>query len=357
MRLFRFVFVAALSVAAHADPAANTFVFLINGAEDHSVLRSRTSSEMVRADEWDAEKITVLAQTCNDCNVVLLHVRSQKAANLQMFSRGKLIASRQVCEISHADAHALSELLKSAERVFPLSRFHLVYRAHSFLDRVQELAQGLSRANLQEPLSSITFACCSMAFLEVAASVSPYAKYMIATQTNVVETQDFGFDYSFLTQIGDQQSEAEIAESIADRLLSSFRVGEHQLEQAYESAAPIMESSISLIRLEKMDILAPRFKELLKENDGAIAENCRVTKVVADRYIDFLKTKQSDVSAYLKWRWEAYPRMNDFDLICFLRALETQEAGSLIADFKEVISLRDKPRHSTKEGLSFVWSN
>jgi|GEM_PF-3738223 len=350
------LFVTAANVAAHENPAVNTFVFLINGAEDHSVLGSRSSSETVQADQWDAEKIRELAETCKDCNVVLLHVQSpkvKKISHLWVFARGKSVVSKQVREFTSANAHALSELLKSAEKLFPFSRIHLIYRAHSFVDRLHEFAQGLKLANLKAPLSSLIFASCSMAFLEVASAVAPYAKYMIATQTDVVETQDFGFDYSFLQYVHDDQSEAQVADMIADTLLSSFRVNDDQLEKAYLSAAPIMESSITLIRLEQMGGLADRFEKLLQKNRDAIVETCKVTKLVADRYIHFLKSKQADVSTYLNWRWDSYAKKNYIDLICFLRTLD--EGAQLIVEFKAQLTVRDRPHHSTKEGLSFIW--
>lgn len=76
-----------------------------------------------------------------------------------------------------------------------------------------ELTGAISAAQLPENLSWIGFDACLMSSIEVAAALSPYADYMIASQ----ETEPaFGWNYAFLNGLGADASSAETGRRIVD---------------------------------------------------------------------------------------------------------------------------------------------
>ena len=78
---------------------------------------------------------------------------------------------------------------------------------------LSELTEALKAAELPRPLRWIGFDACLMSSLEVAAAVSPYADYMIASQ----ETEPaFGWNYAFLNGIEKDESGAATGERIVD---------------------------------------------------------------------------------------------------------------------------------------------
>jgi hypothetical protein len=415
---FRLVSILNISLfitgTANADPIKNlfsarnaqptwqpqpTFIFFIQGAADHFVPKSTTQvSQLTQVDQVDSKIIRQLAKQCQRCNVVILHVQQGQskwyhrahphATYLRIYNRGKKLLSRHVPNLNSADPALVTSLLKLTQNWFPASPLHLIYRGHSIYpsyspsvteDRSSEFqlrpfdvnhpespygieifASAIREAHLNRKLSTLTFASCSMAYLDVAAAMSPFAELMIASQTDVLEVLSVGFDYHFLTRIETEDSTRLSAKKIARSLLRKFRTTPSLIDA-------MMEHSISVIDLSDFSELKDQFNSLLSritsiEMTQTIAP---VEKFLSDRYIQYQRQQglsQKEVGKLLEATRITSTHIDQQDLIRFLEFLSSQldshselsqETLDLIDRFQSRLAVHYPSRCSKNSGLSF----
>jgi len=206
------------------EPAGkHTFIFWIQGDSDHfvdindadthpSLVRAGDSTDDLqigRADKFDAQSILHLARMSYENNIILVHDQRGSSAwykrdlpwatRLVIYSRGENIYENEVNEVNSAHPNFLTSLIDFADGLFPSSQFHLIYRGHDFFPNadhfdyshpddnynLHQFVNGVrdSRRFLngdKTVFSTITFAACSMAYLELASALAPYSEYMIA---------------------------------------------------------------------------------------------------------------------------------------------------------------------------------
>lgn len=391
------------------NPAKSTFIIFNEGAADHFVMNSVEEGNGVkRVDAIDSQKIRDLAKTCQSCNVVLLHIQRGGAhwytANhpwatyLRVYSRGKKLLSKHVDVLNGADPAVLTGLVKAAERWFPDSKLHLIYRGHAFHpaylpeanqsspDTVpilpfdynfknsgygaDQFSQSLAAASLSRPLASITLAACSMAYLEVASKLAPWADTLIAPQVDIVETLVAGFGYSFLTEVRDWMSPGEVTQKISQQILSPFL--NDPMREDY-----MMEASTSFIQLKLLREFRTAFRKLnqsIRENEpdffhkheDEIKKAGSVDKVLSTRYVDQLRAKgksEARIQQMIQLVRSRSLNQKQVDLGAFLKFVQSQnlptsildQAGSLLQTLERAVQVLGAPPHSTKSGLSFDW--
>ncbi len=125
-------------------------------------------------------------------------------------------------------SHTLTQLLQFGVEKYPAEDYALILWDHGggplegvcwdelfSMDnlRLSELTEALDASPLPGKLSWIGFDACLMSSLEVAGALAPYAEYMIASQ----ETEPaYGWNYAFLSGLGEDQSGADTGRRIVD---------------------------------------------------------------------------------------------------------------------------------------------
>ena len=125
-------------------------------------------------------------------------------------------------------SHTLTQLLQFGVEKYPAEDYALILWDHGggplegvcwdelfSMDnlRLSELTEALDASPLPGKLSWIGFDACLMSSLEVAGALAPYAEYMIASQ----ETEpSYGWNYAFLSGLGEDQSGADTGRRIVD---------------------------------------------------------------------------------------------------------------------------------------------
>ncbi len=152
---------------------------------------------------------------------------AEEIAISEISARGRRIVWRSDKQ-NMGSADTLSSLLRFGQEKYPARDYALILWDHGggplegvcwdelfSMDNLSlvELLEGLEQAGLPGKLSWIGFDACLMSSLEVAAALSPYAQYMIASQ----ETEPaFGWNYSFLKGLGQDADGAETGKRIVD---------------------------------------------------------------------------------------------------------------------------------------------
>lgn len=399
------------------NPARHTFIFWINGDADHFVtamatptVRQNDESKVYRADKFDEERVERVASLCTACNVVILHDQRGSAhwytsnqpwaSYLRIFSRGHKLLERHVNEVNETDPRVLAELLKAAERAFPGTSMHLIYRGHSFrkpyqpgskeilpfdysypgqaygqavfLNSLDLAGYGLASA---APLASITFASCSMASFEIADMLTrgwrdrpaPLAKYLIASEVDVLETLNVGFRFESLAQVTDVMDDRQVSYLLASRLLEAFRNTSTVADAMMEY--PVTWMDLSQMREIEMQwlLLAKAIHQLAPEARaefyGEATKRAGLVKTVSDRYINSLKASgksQAVVDIFTSRLRSASPYPGDMDLGLLLNLIETSELTRPLAEdargLRDLLSRQvfvlDRPVVSDKLGLS-----
>ncbi len=342
----------------------NTFIVFVNGAADHYVPPSfpEIKQRWGKADAHDVAEIKSTIRACDNCNLLLLHIqrggarwytpKHPFATYLRGYSAGKKIFSKHVDRLNAANPKVLARLITTAQELFPNTNTHLIYRGHGFYPSydpktnaneiipfdlnykespygIDQFVEGLRGAKLNTPLGSITFAACSMSYLEIAEKVAPFAKYMLAPQVDVIETLKFGFDYDFLRLIPFYPpSDRAIPKVMADILMQRFQTHPQVLDNK-------MEQPLSLIRLEEIGSLKLRFWALLKQlhqNQDQFFKNQwpnilkqnHVSEVVSNRYVRSMIEKgksQNEALEFAKKYQHPAHNPNELDVVTFLEWL------------------------------------
>ena len=130
------------------------------------------------------------------------------------------------------EADTLTQLLRFGKESYPADDYALILWNHGggpmegvcwdelfSMDRMTlpELSSAISNADLGQKLSWIGFDACLMGSVEVAAALSPYAAFMIASEESEPSK---GWDYSFLQGIASDASGAETGERIVNAYFS-----------------------------------------------------------------------------------------------------------------------------------------
>jgi hypothetical protein len=182
-------------------------------------------------------------------------------------------------------------------------------------------------AQLTRPLGSITFAACSMAYLEIAEKIAPFAKCMLAPQVDVIETLRFGFDYDFLRLIPfSPPSERTVPLTIANVLMQRFQSHPPMLDNK-------MEEPLSLIQLKEITSLKNRFwsaiqqihrnnSQFFRQNWPEIVKQAHVSEVVSNRFTRSMITKgksQQEAFEFAKRTQKPARNPDELDLVNFLK--------------------------------------
>ena len=405
-------------------PQPHTFIFFVQGAADH--LQPHSLNEVDQpwgnSDAQDVQEIKKLALNCQNCNVLLLHIqrggahwylpRHPWATYFRGYSAGKKIFTRNVAILNAADPRVVTSLLTTAEKLFPNTDLHLVYRGHGFYPSydpsqrneiapfdtdfrespygIPTFAQGIREAKLKKPLKTVTLAACSMAFLEVATQLAPVANHLIASQVDISETLKFGFSFDFLRAIPpNTHSPREIPQTIASHLLRKFEV--HAESGAVIPEEAIMESPVTWIELdrfkggqngneqdwnasfwgllEKIQKLDP---QAFRENLPQLIEKSRVRLALSNHYVEHLQKRgasEMEITNEAHLRAKPVQFQAELDLILFLNGLKaalgsseneseiSQVITELTKKLQETIHVFQGSQFASHSGLSFDGSS
>ena len=189
-------------------------------------------------------------------------------------------------ETSMGKAETLTWLMRFARDRYPARDYALIIWDHGAgplggvcLDEnfapdrltMDELSQALEDAGLPGKLSWIGFDACLMSTVEVAAALSPWADYMIASQESEPST---GWDYSFLTALTECPERTE-----------AFR----RLIDLYTGSDPESESTLTLACTD-----LSRVAEVVQEMDRYFASLAGL--IGPDTFIRFSALRQESVS-------------------------------------------------------------
>ena len=388
-----------------SNPARNTFIIALNGDSDHFVTAdSLEGGKLVREDKYESDRIQAIANSCSDCNIVFLHAQRGQAhwytANgpwatyLRVYSRGQKLLERTVSTINLADPEVNIDLIKFANGLFGSSNLHLIYRGHSFLpayapassdgiapfdyedpespygpDQFVQSMQSATSA-IGRPLSSVVLAACRMSYFDLTARLSKSAKYFVATQVDVLESLDVGFDYQAVSDTKDAMSEHDVASLLAQKLLDRF-------DSVADVREAMMEYPTTLFDLTGADDLKKEFDSVLKSvlllipralTDPLIVQSAGVERRLSKRYLESLKAggkSNSEISATASFVRVPSPASGDLDVIGFLSAVgkDTRLAseGALLARIRALsnaldakLVLRSSSPYSKMSGLSFL---
>ena len=190
---------------------------------------------------------------------------------------------------SMGEAQTLSAFLEFCHTYYPADQFALVLWNHGggpnqgvcvdrqFSDdmiKMDELVAGLSASPFSaEKLEWIGFDACLMGSAEIAMQVSPFAKYMLASE----ETEPgSGWNYAFLEGIENDGSGAVTGQRVVDAFIDELlEVGE-----AYNRT---YEVTLSCIDLAQMDAVSKAADVLFAELDGMLSP---------ETYVDFARTRE-----------------------------------------------------------------
>lgn len=237
----------------------NTFIFWVNGDSDRFRPSSGIGSSNTRLDKVDVERIRELSKTC-ECNTIIFHdqrfsdkwytSKKNYGAFVYAYSNGEEVSFYKSSKNRSVRNHlSFSEInqnqeflvnyLKLAGDIFPDTKYHLIYRGHSFADSMTDrkrtfdmshketsfdlyaLDSALEEAQMK--FDSITFAACSMSNISFAIMLSRHAKYLISSQVNINETGNTGFNFDFLKSINDKLDAHTISHMIGSQLLKNFK--------------------------------------------------------------------------------------------------------------------------------------
>ncbi len=379
-----------------------TFIIFVNGDADHFVTESSESgsedAKLARVDAADVRKIDQLARSCNDCNVVLLHDQRGKdhwytkakhwAAFLRVYTVGHLVFERSVPELNGADPALITRLLQYSSGAFPGSELYFVYRGHAFIpdyhptNRDSAIAphdyshpetpygasrfvESLRQAQLESPLQAVVMAACSMADVELADALAPYAHTLISPQLDVLETLSAGFGYRYLTELDAVPSQAAASETIAALLLEPLQ------KTPYADDA-LLEYPVSLIRLSTFGSMGEKISSLLNEAEldpQTAGSDARVAKSLSARTIDTYRRKgktEAQIHSLIRGtrQWSPHPDFMDVKRL-LTQIIEQAEvrgneplksrAQELMDTLGPEVRVWDRPDHSIANGLTYRW--
>lgn len=378
------------------NTTSNTFIFWVNGDSDRFRPSTGIGSKNIRLDTLDVKRIKKYAQTCH-CNVVIFH--DQRLTDkwytndkhfgtfLYAYNNGEAVRFKSVkknhknfkqthkkriknhlffSEIQQ-DKDFLVDLLEFTKTVFPGTKYHLVYRGHSFAETKREGAKNLfdlsdsnvvfDKKELESALKAsdmyfetITFAACSMSNISFALMLSDYAKYMIASQVNINESGDTGFDFSFLKNIDDSISTRKLAQTISEGLLGRF----NSVEDIYLYIRETPLTLIDLIALRDLSAdLSVAIKKIRRELEQKKTKynDAKITTNVSDRYLSTRKLNGA-TAKQLKSASELIKIKSinaDYDLG---QLLILNGAKDLAQELSKVLIIYGDSSISTKTGLS-----
>tara|TARA_B100001971_G_scaffold129103_1_gene119023 strand:+ start:66087 stop:67265 length:1179 start_codon:yes stop_codon:yes gene_type:complete len=358
--------------------AGKTFIFWLNGDSNRFRPEISGSKKQVRIDKVDAERITNYAQDCA-CNVILVHdqrgkdrfynsskhfgsyIKVWRNGTLLRFGRSNRLKAREV----NQDAEFVESFLHFSKELFPNSEFYFTYRGHSFSHFSEMMPFDYSHpetrfehadfikavSNSGINFKAIIFAACSMAQIDLALGLVDYADYMLASQVDIYESGDTGFNFNFLTTIKEDSSDESIIQEIYQSLLGNFKSVNN--ENAY-----LLETPTSLINLKELTFE----KETLTLINGIISENynnspelfkaCKVVKRISPRYFEELNKESSERAQLMQEYLIQHNASSELDLVCAMRKVNIDE--SYIQDLKRSISLLDPSPALDKDGVSLI---
>jgi hypothetical protein len=373
-----------LPETAFQNLASKTFVYLLHGDADHWVGETSltASQKLYKSDQIEAERIRADSARCADCNVVFLHVQrggdrwytmeEQWATFLRVYVRGELVLTRSVPIVNVADTRVLSRLMQFSNENFASTEFHLVYRGHSFFPAydpallekggVERFAYqfpefpygipqfGESLKSTRLPFESVTIAACHMATVEMVRAVSPYTKYMISTEVDVLETASVSFDTLFMTDRNLMQLNGrEFVDAMAKALMNRF-------ETTGVWSEVMMEYPVSVIDLEKFKTWDDEMKRSMQDL-RPLQKNLPLQKYLSNRYVEHLMNEgktENEILNMIRFVQMPLEGMQLFDAGQWLDAIENSfDAVTLRGKLNDVVHVFHGSTHSTKMGLSF----
>ncbi len=384
--------------------AKHTFIFWING--DAERFRPTTTNyEVSKIDKFDIEQVRKAAINCK-CNVVLFYDQrgtdywytAQEAwgSFIEVYQNGKRVNFEKTvkrkrhkrnievtyknekegtAEVNQASTDFLKDLISYGTELFPKSSLHLVYRGHSFARAYKfnneemvspfdysaietdystdHFIESFDKLNLKKKLGSITFAACTMSYLDLLTDLSLYTNYVIASQIPILETIDAGFDLSFMNQVVPSDTDFDISKKIHKTLLSRF-----------SKDAPIdniiRETLMTWINTEVFKENYNQIKELLQEvkNMDSQFKNVVVTVKPSQNYLDRKKesgTKQKTIDILrTNVNFESVYRSVDFGALITSDPTLMSNYKTLIDDIFKSIELDGYSDFSHKTGINIM---
>lgn len=367
----------------------HTFIFWVNGDSDRFRPSLGIGSKNIRIDKLDVDRILKFSESCN-CNTVIFHDqrysdtflsrRKHFGSFLYAFAGGEKVLfsksssskrrMRMRDHISFAEVNQDSEFLTSlvtfSKKMFPASRFHLIYRGHSFANSLggeskpfdysdeninfhkDELETSLRDSRVI--FETVTFAACSMSNISFAKSLSQFSNYMIASQVNIPETGKTGFNFDFLKYVDDSKSSYDIAHLIGSSLLRNF-------ETVEERDLYIRETPVSVIYLNRLRYLIRRIELVEKElrenfkEDKESLDDAKIIVRVSDRYLDQRRASgasDEEITRIIKFI-KVKSRNEEFD---FGTLVKNVGDNYLYSELLQSIYMYGHPQSSKKTGMS-----
>lgn len=284
---------------------------------------------------FDDDKINLLIYT-GGCNEWQNNKISDDSNSIHIVSDGDLTELQSTEQKNMGDADTLSDFLQFGYENYPADQYALILWNHGggallgygydeisgdclTLDELNE-AFSDSPFSTENKLEWIGFDACLMAGIETADVLSPYANYMIASQES---EPGWGWDYSFLDDIEDLSSGAEIGEVIVDTYID-------YCESIFDSV-PFSYSyvTLSVMDLSKVDAAEEALDSLYSK------VNAEFDTSSYGRYSHIRATSKEIASEYTGEY--SYDMVDLKDLSLKMKSLHPDEANALTHAVDELV--------------------
>ena len=313
-----------------AEEGSKTIMMYIVGSDLESEYDAASDDiyEILSA-EYDSDKINVILYTggCYDWDNRDI---PDDANSIILVDDGDLVVLDEGEEKNMGDADTLADFLEYGYTNYPAEQYSVILWNHgggAFFGygydettddslTLEELDKAFAASPFNEnnKLEWIGFDACLMATIETAHTLSPYANYMIASQ----ETEPgWGWDYTFLEEIGNLESGADIGTKIVDYYISYS-------EDEFE-AAPYIYSNITLsvMDLNETENVETALNELFEKANDDLSQ---------DTYSQYsrIRSKTKEIASEFTGEY-SYDVVDLTDLAKNMRSTFANEANQLEA--------------------------
>ena len=226
------------SAAQGQDDAALTLMVYMTGSnlESEAGMASRDLQEMMTALSLSQTPVNVLVMAGG--SAAWKNGISSEDTSIYALAGGHMETVAALPKRNMGQPDTLRALLRYGKEAYPASRHALILWDHGggpmlgvCFDECYSVDSGPDALTLKEldealkgspfaadPLEWIGFDACLMATVETAATIAPYARYMIASQETEPAT---GWDYGFLAALSGRDSAEETGRRIIDAYLDA----------------------------------------------------------------------------------------------------------------------------------------
>lgn len=283
-------------------------------------------------------------------------------AKYVVIEKGKLRLLRSLGEVNMGDPAGLTAFLDETVENFPAKRYGLVFGDHGagwpgILSDETSNSDGIDMSEMPVVLKDfvtkhgkldlIGFDACLMANFEVARTVAPFAKTMVASEE--LEPGN-GWNYTPLMTRLAQNPEMDsfaLGRTIVDTYRDYYFSPEERDDSTY--------ITLSVLDLSKIDALAAAISDLAVSNQTFVKTGGRpaILKIGAARS----KTEQ-----FGKSKVSAEANSNNYDILGFAQNIKTQVPGSAQSSDAVIAAVRaavvykvNGPTHPNASGLSIYF--